>query len=261
MSGPGVVGTVEPMSDVDDLYDLRDNVDGLRSRLDRAGVAADPGPLRAHDESGAVSVETDAKGVLRSVTIAMDWSAKVAPQALGAAVLDAVAALATQRLEEVGRALEESFDGPAPARTPLPAQYQTVAGHLEERLGEGRSQEEIDAVGMALIATLQDFIDSVDEVSSDLGAMRGREVTGQSDIDRNVVATMDAAGNLVDLALHPVWLERAHPNNISRLIVVAIDDARRNLGATLPQVVADSRMTRLAGELNDPDALAARLGL
>ena len=69
------------------------------------------------------------------------------------------------------------------------------------------------------------------------------------------------AGNLVDLALHPVWLERAHPNNISRLIVVAIDDARRNLGATLPQVVADSRMTRLAGELNDPDALAARLGL
>ena len=59
MSGPGVVGTVEPMSDVDDLYDLRDNLDGLRSRLDRAGVAADPGPLRAHDESGAVSVETD----------------------------------------------------------------------------------------------------------------------------------------------------------------------------------------------------------
>ena len=152
MSGPGVVGTVEPMSDVDDLYDLRDNLDGLRSRLDRAGVAADPGPLRAHDESGAVSVETDAKGVLRSVTIAMDWSAKVAPQALGAAVLDAVAALATQRLEEVGRALEESFDGPAPARTPLPAQYQTVAGHLEERLGEGRSQEEIDAFWAKLSA-------------------------------------------------------------------------------------------------------------
>lgn len=43
-----------------------------RSRLDRAGVAADPGPLRAHDESGAVSVETDAKGVLRSVTAGRD---------------------------------------------------------------------------------------------------------------------------------------------------------------------------------------------
>ena len=60
------------MSDVDDLYDVRDNLDGLRSRLDRAGVAADPGPLRAHDESGAVSVETDAKGVLRSVTAGRD---------------------------------------------------------------------------------------------------------------------------------------------------------------------------------------------
>ena len=93
--------------------------------------------VAAHDESGAVSVETDAKGVLRSVTIAMDWSAKVAPQALSAAVLDAVAALATQRLEEVGRALEKASTGRPQRARRCRLSTKLSPGTSRERLGEG----------------------------------------------------------------------------------------------------------------------------
>ena len=112
---------------------------------------------------------------------------------------------------------------------------------------------------MALIATLGTSSTAWTR-SAPISARCGSEVTGQSDIDRNVVATMDAAGNLVDLALpRSGWAcpPEQHQSTHRRRHRRRPAQPR----TTLPQVVADSRMTRLAGELNDPDALAARLGL
>lgn len=249
------------MSEVDRLYDVRDEVDRAAQAF---GAAARPRreQYEGSNESGAVTVRVSADGVLTDVRVAMGWRDRVGATGLPSAVLAAVVAAVHGRLEDWGAGLEEVRTGPAPRVRPAPGLYDTLAGRLEDHVRAARTPTEVAAVQAALVDVMDELVRSVEEVTADVDAALTATVSGVSGKERHVVAELGLASDLVALAYDDGWLERAHPANIGRETVAAVDDARRALaGRSVSDVVARSRLARMTAMFDDPDAVSRRLGL
>ncbi|MGL5867017.1 MAG: hypothetical protein ACRCYX_14335 [Dermatophilaceae bacterium] len=248
------------MNELDDLYDLRDEIDRLAQGFDAAAQ-----PRQAHyeggDDAGAVTVRVSPTGVVTHVGVATHWRDRVGPDGLPDAVLAAIQSASLSRLEDWGHGVEEAQSGPQPRARPVPGVYDTLAGQLEDRVRQSKSPAEAAAVQAALVEVMDEVLRSVDEVTADLDAALAASVSGRSGSGR-VVAEIAPTGDLVALTYDHAWLDRAHAANLGRETLAAIDDARRALaGRSIADILAGSRLTELQTMLNNPDAVSQRLGL
>jgi hypothetical protein len=73
--------------------------------LMREAEATAPASTRAKDTTGAVTITLDAEGIPLKITVAVDWRRRLGTRALGAAVMDANAKAATDRMKAWTQAL------------------------------------------------------------------------------------------------------------------------------------------------------------
>src|SRR5665811_290339 len=132
------------MSRSDRAFDLRDDVDRMAQRFEKA-PAATSGDFSGEDAAGAVTVTATAEGRLKDVRVSADWRSDLEPAVLGAAVLDAFGASGMARLQEWGGALAEEFDKEAPQLRPLPSLSSSLGARLGEMAQVGQSPEETRA--------------------------------------------------------------------------------------------------------------------
>ena len=76
----------ERMDRLDEIADLRDDVDRAAQRFERAAASA-IGPFVGKDSSGWVAVTADDAGRMTDVRVAPDWRSDLEPADLAAAVL------------------------------------------------------------------------------------------------------------------------------------------------------------------------------
>ncbi|PKW28115.1 hypothetical protein [Phycicoccus duodecadis] len=249
------------MDEVDRLYDTRDGFDRAAQALGAAAVPTGR-PYEGTDESGEVRVRLTPEGHLDDVRVGMGWRSRLGADALPAAVQDAIARASAGRLEDWGHGLDTALSGPPAPLRPAPALYDTLAGQLEDRVRSARTPAEIRAVEAALVEVMDELLRSVDEATAEVDAVLTETVRGESGRDRHVVVELTATGEVTTLTYDDAWLQRAHAANIGRETMLAVTAARRALtGRTVADAVAGSRLNRLQTMLNDPDAVAARLGL
>lgn len=245
------------MDRVDEVADLRDDVDRVAQRFERA--AASPGPFVGKDGSGCVSVTADAAGLILEVRVVPDWRSDLEPHELAAAVMAAFQAAGLRRVEEWGTALAGAAEGPAPSVRPLPPFRESISGRLEELVRVGAGEEETRAIMDAIAEFLREVNASVDEATEAVARAQGAEVRGASD-HGHVEVVVTGTGDLKDLRYDETWLERAHPVNIGRETVQAHQAALRATGGrTVAEVMAGTRLGQLQALAADPEALAHHL--
>lgn len=247
--------------EIDRLYDLRDDLDRSAQLLEAAGRSTSRG-YEGSDGTGSVTVRLTPEGRLDDVRVGMAWRDAVGPAGLAGAVLGAIQAAGVARLEEWGTAMDAVLSGRAPQLRPAPDLYQTLAGRLEGHVRPSRTPHEARAAEAELVAVMDELIASVDELSAQVDAVTTATSRGRSDHSGHVVADVTAAGDVTALEYDERWLERAHPANIGRETLAAVDDALRSTaGRSVGDVVAGSRLQELTDLLNDPAAVTVRLGL
>ncbi len=249
------------MSDVDRLFDTRDEIDRAAQVFGAASRSAATG-YDGKDEFGTATVRLTPEGHLQDVRISMDWRTRVGADGLAAAVQAAITTAGVRRLEEWGHGMDVSMSGPPPSLSPAPALYETMAGRLEDRVRSAKTPREVAAVEQALVEVMDELIRDVDELTEQVDTALTSSVRGESSHEKHAVAEMSLTGEVVALEYDERWLARAHPANIGRETLAAVDAARRALaGRSITDVIAQSRLQQLQVLLNDPDAVAQRLGL
>jgi len=241
-----------------DPHELRDRIDVLAQRFERAGRARQDRYSGAAAD-GVVRVDLDAEGGLIHLQVGADWREVLNAPDLGHAILEAIGAAQVQRTIEWGRETEDAGEESLRAR-PLPVFESDLATQVAERLSESQTQPDAEVAMNALAESLREMRDSLRAVRRDLQDVGASELRGVSDNSRTVEVTMRGTGEITDIRLDQRWLERAHPANINRLVLAAVEDARKRLaGRTTSDIVQDSRLAELVRQLNDPDYIADRL--
>lgn len=88
-----------------------------------------------------------------------------------------------------------------------------------------------------------------------------REYAGRS-ASGHAKATVTGNGTVMDLSFDTSWLESAHPNNVGREAVQAIQDAYQHAsGQDVESIVARSPLGPMQRLSQDPTAMARALGL
>ena len=159
---------------------------------------------------------------------------------------------------EWGRSADEVSAEDLRAR-PLPVFDADFAEQVTDRLGADASIDG-EAAMVALAEALQEMRDSLTSARQDLAAVAASELRGQSDNTGKVEVTMRGTGEIANVRFDEHWLERAHPANITRLVLAAVADAQQRLaGRSMTDIAASSRLVELARQLGDPDFVAAQL--
>jgi DNA-binding protein YbaB len=246
------------MSRTDDVADLRDDIDRVSQRFEKA-AAATAGPSTASDESGAATVTITEEGHLKDVRIQTDWTSRVAPEALGGAVLAAWSAAGIARLEAWGASLAEDMDAAPPQLRPLPPMSESLSARFAEVVGRGGSPDETRALLEQMAELLREVKASIGEARDDLATLQRAEVTGRSP-NGYVEVVLSAIAELKDVRYSEAWLTRAHPTNIGRETTLAYQDALRAVAHRgVEAAVASTRLGQLQALVNDPEAFARRL--
>lgn len=254
-------GEGDDMSDVDRLFDRRDEIDRAAQVFGAAARSTARG-YEGQDESRSVTVRLTPEGRLDDVRIAVSWQRHLGVAELSAAVLGAVATAGLSRLEEWGTAMDTALSGPAPSLRPAEGLYDTLAGQLEDHVRSARSPGEVAAIEGALVEVMAELVSTVDELTEQVDEALSASVRGESGRDRHVVAELSLTGEILGITYDERWLEKAHPANIGRATMAAVDAAGRELaGRSVSDVIASSRLQQLQTLLNDPVAVSQRLGL
>ena len=248
----------EPMSDpIERVGDARDGLDRAAQRFERA--AARRVGTSAMDASRQVTVRTTPDGTVEDILIATAWSRSLSPEELGAAVTEAYTAAGLAALDQWGTALADEVDGPEPATRPLAPTSDSLAFQLgqivtPETLAE-RSESSREAMADLLRAALRE----VDEVSARAQAQAHRTLVGTA---RGASVTVAGTGTLVAVDVEPAWATRTPASGLSQYLMSAYKDALRQARVdSVTDVVAASSLGELQRLAEDPQALAARLGL
>lgn len=243
-----------------DQHELRDQIDVAAQRFER-GARQGRDRYSGSSSNDAVTVELNREGRMVLVRVSPSWQDTLAPSELGGAILDALSAAQGSRLEEWGQEAEEAADEDLRARS-LPVFEEDLATRLADRLPQASSPEEVEATLQTMATMLREVRESVRTARRDLTDVLESTVRGVSDTTRKVEVTVQGTGEIADIRLDPAWLERAHPANINRLVLVAVEDAyARIAGRTVTDVVERSRLAELARLLNDPEYIDRQLRL
>lgn len=233
--------------------------DDLARRADPFRTAGESlRPVSGKDESGAVSVTVDGQGRITQIQVSMTWRAGISAHGLSAAVNEAVVRAGAQRMNDWGEALVEASDRSVDAPTPLPAD------DIADRLREAAASDPTGSVETSLQEMrdmVRELVDSIDQVQQEVRAHLRREYPGRSP-SGHARATVTGNGTLVDLSLDTTWLEQAHPNNVGREALQAIQDAYQQMaGSDVSSIIDRSALGEAQRNAQDPLALARSLGL
>ena len=246
------------MSRTDDVADLRDDLDRVSQRFEKA-AAATVGPVTATDERDIATVTITEQGHLKEVRIRMDWATRAEPEALGGAVLAAYSAAGVSRLEAWGNALAHDMEGPPPQLRPLPPMSESLSARMAEVVTSGGSVEETRARAERMAELLREVKASIREAKDDMAVLQDAEVSGRSP-SGHVEVVLSAVAEFKDVRYSRAWLIRAHPASIGRETVLAYDAALRSVAHRgIEAAMAGTRLGQLRALVNDPEALERRL--
>lgn len=253
-----------------------------RARLSAVGQQARR-PVTGSDDTGTVEVGLDRHGRLTRVRLDNAWERRLGADGLGSAIIAAYGAAAAVRAE----AWADGFDDTAPARTTTP----TPAGETDDEVDESvlapapvdpeeatdrsvadsmdlprrfaeaianRGPEVTDeAMVSGLLSFLEDADRAFDSALVQIDALGAGTATGHSSSGRVTAVVSLAGGEPRSLDVDTSWAVGAHPFNISREVVEAVNDAQR---------VAAMRVAEQSGvedvrKLQDPQELLERMRL
>jgi len=246
------------MDRTEEFADLRDDVDRVTQRFERANAAA-TGLFTGNDQSGRVTVVVNEVGHFQDVRVSVDWRSDLEPAELATAVQEAHIAAGMARMNDWGNALAEQMDSPAPQLRPLPPFHESLGAQLEEVVRRGTTPEETRAITDAIAEFLREIIASVDEATEEIARVQRAEVSGTSE-GSHVRVVVSGTGDFKGIRYDETWLERAHVVNIGRETVQAQKAALRAVaGQGVAEVLASTRLGELQALARDPEALARRL--
>ncbi|KRF34381.1 YbaB/EbfC family nucleoid-associated protein [Nocardioides sp. Soil805] len=245
----------------------------------------------AEDVDGIVKVTINKRGQLTAVLIDNGWEAALGTGGLGPAVVSAYQRAVTDRAEAfTTQVTEPRPDGASGTTTPAGgASAGTTAGDSEAEEvsgvpgmaapGEAAEQAMQDSVQMqeavrdalrgrgstlsddAVTAGLFSYMEAVesalDRALGQVEAVATTTVEGASGSGR-VRATVTMAGDLQGLELDPSWAPSAHPFNLSRETVEAVNDALRRAALRSAESTDLADIKRLT---SDPQLLLEHLRL
>lgn len=247
------------MSEAEDLFVLRDDMDRRSQRFEKA-AAATSDVFTGHDMSGSVTVTVTAEGRLKDIRIADNWRTRLAPADLGLAVMNAVGTAGLSRVEKWGTAMAEDLrDEKDPPVRPL----RSMTSSLSERMAEitrGNASTRSTEVALEALAELaREVRASVREAKEEIKRLQGAQIKGRSP-KGSVEVVLSGLGDLRGVRYDGAWLERAHTFNIARETLAALASATSALPHnSAAEAVASTRLGQLQALMDDPSALSERL--
>ncbi|MDQ4051161.1 MAG: hypothetical protein M3237_00475 [Actinomycetota bacterium] len=237
------------------IADVRDDVDRIAQTFERARDRQTT--VSGADRTRQVSVRVSPSGEVEDILLGNRWSQEVAPEDLGAALVEAYTQATTASINQWGEAVADEAEAPAPQARPMttrPTSMQLRDLVTPERLAD-QSENALAAMAFLLEGVLHDY----EQVSSDVTALVARRIEAHS---QGATVTLDGNGVLIGVAVDADWAEATAPGNLSRHVMTAYRQARREARSrTVDDVIHDSRLGRLQRLAEEPEALAAELGL
>ena len=270
----------DPSDAQEQLEQITAELERDRARFSAVGQQARR-PVTGSDDTGTVEVGLDRHGRLTRVRLDNAWERRLGPDGLGSAVIAAYGAAAAVRAE----AWAGGFDDAAPARTTAPAGEtheevdesvlapapvdpeeatdRSVADSMDlpRRFAEAIANRGPEVTDEAMVSGLLSFLEDADRAFDDalvqIDALSAGTATGHSSSGRVTAVVSLAGGEPRSLDVDVSWAAGAHPFNISREIVEAVNDAQR---------VAAMRAAEQSGvedvrRLQDPQELLERMRL
>lgn len=238
------------MSDpLEDLSVAREEADVLNQQLERTQQLMQR--VEGTDESGQVRAMLDRDGGFESVRIGFAWRQQFGSERLSPAIVEAVVAAKTARLEAWTNAFGEVED--VPARRARPSADGDPVVEAMRALTQS-SQNSAEAAFRAADNVLSDLVEGLDEANSLLDAHADSTFKGRSS-SGHVTATVSGGGDLKTVDFDRRWIGRAHDANLSRettgAILRAVKAAREQGLTALLQTTKIAQIARLA---TDPEA-------
>jgi DNA-binding protein YbaB len=258
-----------------------------RARLAAVGRQARR-PVAGTDDSGLVEVGLDRHGRLVRVRVDNAWERRLGADGLGSAVIAAYGAAVAVRAERWAGGFDEdgnprraspatvSVDDPAEeddavdesVLAPAPADPETVTDRavadsmeLPRRFAEALQNRGPEVTDEAMVGGLLSFLEDADRAfDSALGqidALAAGTATGRSSSGRVTAVVSLAGGEPRSLDIDSSWAVGAHPFNISREVVEAVNDAQRVAAVR----AADQTGVEDVRRLQDPQELLERMRL
>jgi hypothetical protein len=240
-------------------------------------------PVSGSDDTGTVEVGLDRHGRLTRVRLDNAWERRLGADGLGSAVIAAYGAAAALRAEgwaggfddaaptrttaptpagETHDEVDESVLAPAPV-DPEEATDRSVADSMDlpRRFAEALANRGPEVTDEAMVGGLLSFLEDADRAFDSalvqIDALSAGTATGHSSSGRVTAVVSLAGGEPRSLDVDTSWAVGAHPFNISREVVEAVNDAQR---------VAAMRAAEQSGvedvrKLQDPQELLERMRL
>lgn len=243
---PGGNGSV-----VGDLEELRREAEALQRRFGR-GQDPDARHL-GRDRTGSVRVTLGGDGRVSDVELDRAWRQSVGPQALGAAVLEAVGDANLRRLSAWGEAV---------ARDPGPGAPEAEADRAPGR--HARAPADSGAARRAV----QEMLSLLEGIEADLEDLDRRidqrvhqQVVGRGPTHQ-VTVRLGGGGQVTGVELQRRFLDKTDDRGIVRELRSAFHDADERAGSLgIDALLGDGRLAQLYGLGTDRAALLRRLGL
>lgn len=255
-----------------------------RARLAAVGQQARR-PVSGTDDTGAVEVGLDRHGRLTRVRLGNDWERQLGADGLGSAVIAAYGTAAAARAEAWARGfdedgtprtvvpaadtrvdpadeVDESSLAPAPV-DPQEATDRSVAESMDlpRRFAEALQNRGPEVTDEAMVGGLLSFLEDADRAFDralgQIDAMAAGTATGRSSSGRVTAVVSLAGGEPRSLDIDASWAVGAHPFNISREVVEAVNDAQRVAAMRAAEQTGVEDVRRL----QDPQELLERMRL
>ncbi|MGH3899026.1 MAG: YbaB/EbfC family nucleoid-associated protein [Pseudonocardiaceae bacterium] len=255
--GTGSTAPGAPGSMFHDLGELRREAEDLQRCL-----AIDPAALyRGSDGSGSVAVTVDSEGRVTDVRLERSWRQAVGEQALGAAVLEAVADAGMQRLAAWGADVAAvAADGHGlhlPRDPALRENSSAMAVRPVMAADGGQTRQAVQE----LVSLLQGVEAELDDLERRTDRRLAQNVAGVSP-NHLVKVTVTGGGQVTDVSLQPRFLKRTDDAGIARELRSAFQTAYGRVGSLgLQGLLGDGPLARLHALGQDPAGLLGRLGL
>lgn len=234
-----------------DLEELRREAEALRRSFARG---QDP-DARHHGRDGTGSVHVTVGGDGRVVDVQLDrtWRQSVGPEALGAAVLEAVGDASMRRLAAWGEAVADDPGPPADGIDPTPPPM-VRPGAPTDNAATRRAVQDMLSLLEGVEADLEDLERRIDQRVQ-------QQVVGRSPTHQ-VTVRVGGVGEVTDVEVQRRFVDRTDDRGIARELRNAFQAAYERAGTLgLDGLLGDGRLAQMHALGSDPTALLGRLGL
>ena len=241
-------------SDVDDIFDLRDELDRESQRY--ATAAASIGTVSASNASGSIEVTLEPAERKLAVTIRESWRSTYEASELGSAIVDTVTILATERMQKWTESVAESSETPAANTRPLPPTSESVSEQVRTAIDAAGDSVDMTTVMSDMMSILEEVNAGVESAMAIVTA-RAQAAHAGKDASGKVTATVDGSGSLRSVDFEENWLDNRQAAEISREANAAIAAALRAATAAAPENdLVGTPLEKYGAVLTDPQAIA-----